>query len=74
MRKQLARADEEFQMFADYYKIYQDFYVPEDNDTYWEELMRTCDEFSKKYNTKFARELIFAYMISREDAFKLKNA
>lgn len=74
MRKQLTKADAEFQMFSDYYKIYQDFYVPEDNDAYWESLIHSVDEFYKKYNTKFAMDLALAYLNSREELYKLKSA
>ena len=74
MRKQLTKADEEFQMFADYYKMYQDFYEPEDNDNYWQALARAVDEFYKKYKTKLAKDLAIAYINSREDVYKLKNA
>ena len=74
MRKQLTKADAEFQMFADYYKMYQDFYDPEDNDNYWQELIRAVDEFYKKYKTKLAKDLAIAYINSREDVYKLKNA
>ena len=74
MRKQLTKADAEFQMFSDYYKIYQDFYVPEDNDAYWESLIRAVDTFYKKYNTKFAMDLALAYLNSREELYKLKSA
>ena len=74
MRKQLTKADAEFQMFSDYYKIYQDFCVPEDNDAYWESLIRAVDTFYKKYNTKFAKDLALAYLNSREELYKLKSA
>lgn len=74
MRKQLTKVDEEFQMFADYYKMYQDFYEPEDNDNYWQELIRAVDEFCKKYKTKLAKDLAIAYINSREEVYKLKNA
>ena len=73
MRKQLTKADAEFQMFSDYYKIYQDFYEPEDNDNYWQELIRAVDEFYKKYKTKLAKDLSIAYINSREEVYKLKN-
>ena len=74
MRKQLTKADAEFQMFTDYYKIYQDFYEPEDNDEYWDALIHAVDEFYKKYNTKFAKDLALAYLNSREELYKLKSA
>ena len=74
MKKQLTKADADFQMFSDYYKIYQDFYVPEDNDVYWQDLARAVDEFHNKYKTKFAKELVLAYLDSREELYKLKKA
>lgn len=74
MRKQLTKADAEFQMFSDYYKIYQDFYEPEDNDAYWDALIGAVDEFCKKYKTKLAKDLAIAYLNSREELYKLKNA
>ena len=74
MRKKLTKADADFQMFSDYYKIYQDFYVPEDNDSYWQELVRAVDEFYEKYKTKLAKDLAIAYLDSREEFYKLKNA
>ena len=74
MRKQLTRADLEFQMFTDYYKIYQDFYEPEDDDGYWESLIYAVGQFHRKYNTKLAMDLAMAYLNSREELFKLKSA
>jgi hypothetical protein len=74
MRKQLTKTDEEFQMFSEYYKMYQDFYIPEDSDSYWQALIRTADEFCKKYNTKLAKDLVWAYLDSRDELYKLKKA
>ena len=74
MRKQLTKTDAEFQMFSDYYKIYQDFYEPEDNDNYWDELAHAVNGFYNKYNTKLAKDLALAYLNSREELYKLKNA
>lgn len=74
MRKQLTKKDADFQMFADYYKIYQEFYIPEDADEYWQGLVQVADKFCKKYKSKFAKELILAYLNSREELYKLKNA
>ena len=70
MRKQLTKQDAEFQMFADYYKIYQDFYAPEDTDEYWDALIKVSEQFYKKYNTKYARDIISAYMESGERIYK----
>ena len=70
MRKKLNKTDEEFQMFADYYKIYQDFYVPEEGDTYWQDLISEADAFLAKYKTKYAGDLITAYLDSRQRMYK----
>lgn len=65
MRKKLEKQDKDWQMFYDYYKIYQDFYVPEDNDEYWYTLIDVSCEFANKYNTHFARNIIIEYIESR---------
>ena len=70
MRKKLTKADTDFQMFADYYKIYQDFYVPEEGDTYWQDLISEADAFLAKYKTKYAGDLITAYLDSRQRIYK----
>ena len=74
MRKKLEKQNTEWQMFNDYYKIYQDFYEPEESDKYWEALMTASCEFANKYKTEFARDIIIAYMESRNRIFNLKNA
>ena len=70
MRKKLTKADTDFQMFADYYKIYQDFYIPEQGDDYWQSLISEADAFLKKYKTKYAEDLITAYLDSRSRIYK----
>lgn len=65
MRKKLEKQDKDWQMFNDYYKIYQDFYVPEDNDEYWDTLIHVSCEFANKYDTPFARNIIIEYIESR---------
>ena len=70
MRKKLTKADTDFQMFADYYKIYQDFYIPEKGDDYWQSLISEADAFLKKYKTKYAEDLITAYLDSRSRIYK----
>lgn len=74
MRKQLGKNDAEWQMFADYYKIYQDFYTPEGTDEYWNELMKACNDFYNKYKSKYAQDMIMAYLNSREALYRLNFA
>ena len=39
----------EWNMFKDYWNLCQKFWIPEDNDEYWEDVVRETDEFYKKY-------------------------
>ena len=70
MRKKLTKTDADFQMFADYYKLYQDFYVPEEGNDYWQSLISEADAFLAKYKTKYAEDLITAYLDSRQRMYK----
>ena len=70
MRKKLTKTDADFQMFADYYKIYQDFYIPEKGNDYWQSLISEADAFLAKYKTKYAEDLITAYLDSRSRIYK----
>lgn len=70
MRKKLTKTDTEFQMFSDYYKIYQDFYIPEKGNDYWKSLISETDAFLAKYKTKYAEDLITAYLDSRRRMYK----
>lgn len=73
MRKQLTKADAEFKMFTDFYKIYQDFYYTESNDEYWQGLISAVEDFCKEHPTPFAEDIAVAYMNSREHAYELKK-
>ena len=70
MRKKLTKTDTDFQMFSDYYKIYQDFYIPEKGNDYWQSLISEADAFLAKYKTKYAGDLITAYLDSRQRMYK----
>lgn len=59
MKKSLGKDTRDFQMFQEYWKIYQDFFVVENTDVYWDKLIVTLNNFSKKYGE-------FTYGISKE--------
>lgn len=61
-------------MFSDFYKMYQDFYIPEDHDDYWDGLAYAVEVFCKKYTSDFAKNLAFDYIESREALYRLKSA
>lgn len=73
MRKQLTKTDADFKMFTDFYKIYQDFYITESNDEYWQGLVSAIETFCKEHPTPFATDLAVAYMNSREQIYRLKK-
>ena len=52
-----SKGSEEWQMFMDYWALCQKFWNPEDNDDYWDAVVKETDAFYKKYNSQFARSL-----------------
>lgn len=47
--KKIASGSEEFMMFNEFWKLYQKYYEPEDNDQYWDDLISDINEFHAKY-------------------------
>ena len=70
MRKELKKGDIEYDMFNDFWKIVKEYNIPEDADEYWTDLINAGNEFARKYNCKFARDIIISFMDSRDDIFK----
>ena len=70
MRKELKKGDTEYDLFNDYWKLTKEFNIPEDNDEYWENLVSAGDEFCEKYDSQYARDLVLAFMTSRENMWK----
>lgn len=70
MRKELKKGDAEYDLFNDYWKLTKEFNIPEDNDEYWESLISAVNEFYKKYNSQYAKDLVLAFTTSRENIWK----
>ena len=70
MKKELKKGDTEYEIFNDYWKIVKEYNIPEDADEYWERLINAGDEFCKKYDSQYARDLILAFITSRETMWK----
>ena len=66
MKKELKKGDTEYELFNDYWKLTKEFNIPEDADEYWESLINAGDAFYKKYNSQYAKDLVLAFMASRE--------
>ena len=39
----------EFQMFNDFWKLFQEFYYPDRSDEYWDAFIKAMDDFLVKY-------------------------
>ena len=44
-------------MFMDYWALCQKYWDPDDNDDYWESVVKETDVFYRKYNSEFAKSL-----------------
>ena len=60
--KKLTKADIEWQMFMEYWALFQEYYFPENTDSYWENLVQKANAFAKKYNTEYAKDMALALL------------
>ena len=69
------KGSEEWMMFQDYYKLVQDYYIPEEADEYWEDVIKAVDIFVKKYqaNVPLARNIALALAETLENSLKNKR-
>ena len=49
MKKLFEKGSEMFSMFMDYWKLVQDFWIPEKSDDYWNDLVKKENELYAKY-------------------------
>lgn len=68
--KKFRKGSEEWMMFTDYWQLCQKYWEPEENDEYWEKVIRDTNDFIKKYDTKFARGIGMALLDSLEERLK----
>lgn len=67
------KGSQEWCMFRDYWAICQKFWIPEDNDEYWESVVRETDEFYKKYkDIILAKGIILQFVNCLEQKIKRK--
>lgn len=59
--KRFEKGSAEWRLFQEFWSLCQKYWIPEDNDEYWERVIKAADEFYKKY--KIADE-IFARKIA----------
>lgn len=61
-RKNIQRGSEEFEMFTDFWNLYKDHAIVEDNDEYMDHVISAAEKFHKKYKTEFAKDLAVAVL------------
>lgn len=57
MEKKFAKGSSEWMMFMDFWTLCQKYWDPDDNDDYWESVVKETDVFYRKYNSEFAKSL-----------------
>lgn len=70
-RKNIQTGTEEFELFRDFWNLYKENAVVENNDAYFEKVQQDTDKFYQKYKTPFAKELGIA--VANEMERKWKN-
>lgn len=68
------KSSREYVMFKDFWSLMKKYWIPENNDSYWEELISDTDQFAKRYgNEVFARDLAMALIGELERKAKEKK-
>ena len=57
MEKKFAKGSSEWMMFMDFWTLCQKYWEPDDNDDYWESVVKETDVFYRKYNSEFPKSL-----------------
>lgn len=70
MRRELKKGDIEYDMFNDYWQICKEYNIPEDADDYWRKLIDAGNEFCRKYDGQYSKDIMLAFIASREEIFK----
>lgn len=66
--QKFTKGSEEWVMFNDFWKMCQSFWMPEENDTYWQKLHDAAQEFGK--HSRFARFLALGFISEMEQKLK----
>lgn len=56
-RKNIPSGTEEFELFRDFWNLYKENAIVENNDAYFEKVLNDTEAFYQKYKTPFARDL-----------------
>lgn len=56
-RKNIQSGTEEFELFRDFWNLYKENAIVENNDAYFEKVVQDVENFYQKYKTPFAKDL-----------------
>lgn len=70
--KKFEKGSEEFLFFMEFWQMVQKYYIPEDSDEYWDDLLSQAAKLTKKYQGSFYSLLTMAFIdyverISKDD-------
>lgn len=72
--KKFNKGSEEWMMFMDFWNLCQKYWIVEDTDEYWEGVIRSANDFQKKYNhILLSRRLALAFVDALEDVFRKRG-
>ncbi|MCI1958611.1 MAG: hypothetical protein LKJ25_03185 [Clostridia bacterium] len=64
------KGSEEWEMFRDFWNLYQKYGLAENTDKYWEDVVKAVGVFTKKYKSVFANKLGEALFTALEAQMK----
>ena len=77
MEKGFKKGSQEREMFVEFWDICQKYWIAEDNDDYWSDMINTLDDFGNKYKSipgAFAARLSVAFVEAKEAEMKRKRS
>ena len=76
MEQEFKKGSLERAFFSEFYELCEKYWVPEDNDDYWHEVIKVTDEFVQKYKDVHpaVRSMTLGFISSLEDiVWELRN-
>lgn len=65
------KGSDEWTLFQDYYRLIQKYYIPESNDSYWDDVVEEMDGFCEKYKqVPLARKIAMEFLKTMEEELK----
>jgi len=68
--KRFSKDSREFQFFGEFWKLAQKYYVPEESDEYWDNLIKDCSSLCNKYKDTFFLHMITGLERALEEVYK----